>query len=116
MVLSSIPDTPETSLPLVVGSSVASVIVTLGIIAGLILSRLNRLRDYWHLRFRSYITPMQNMPEHIDDGEYAEIDDADLTGLGAGNIVNLLWMSRMITTCAGGRGSRWKVRMMTMKR
>ncbi|XP_046565300.1 hemicentin-1-like [Haliotis rubra] len=87
MILSSKPDTPETNLPLVAGSSVAAVIVTLGIIAGMILSRLNRLRDYWNLRFRSYVTPIQIMTENIDDGEYAEIDDADLLDLGAGNIV-----------------------------
>ncbi|XP_067676609.1 uncharacterized protein [Haliotis asinina] len=79
--------TPETSLPLVAGSSVSVVIVTLAIIAGVILSRLNQLRDYWNLRFRSYITPMQNMPENVDDREYAEIDDACIPERGEGNIV-----------------------------
>ncbi|XP_046565341.1 neural cell adhesion molecule 1-B-like [Haliotis rubra] len=80
-------DIPGRSLHLVVGCSVAAIAIVLAIIAGVILSRFNQIRDYWHLRFRSYMTPMQNMPEHIDDREYAEIDDADLSGRGAGNIV-----------------------------
>ncbi|XP_046558077.1 uncharacterized protein LOC124267196 isoform X2 [Haliotis rubra] len=120
---SKITDIPGRSLHLVVGCSVAAIVIVLAIIAAVILSRLNQIRDYWHLRFRSYITPMQNMPEHIDDGEYAEIDDADLSSRGAGSIVQPVVDvpddNNIPPACSAThrrKGSTWKVRMMIMKR
>ncbi|XP_071095748.1 uncharacterized protein [Haliotis cracherodii] len=70
----------ESSLPLVVGCSVGAVIITIVVTAGVILSRLKQFRDYWNLQLRrSYITPMQNVPENIEYREYAEIDDAGIS-------------------------------------
>ncbi|XP_048253936.1 uncharacterized protein LOC125381441 [Haliotis rufescens] len=70
----------EASLPLVVGCSVGAVIITIVVTAGVILSRLKQFRDYWNLQLRrSYITPMQNVPENIEYRGYAEIDDAGIS-------------------------------------
>ncbi|XP_046565342.1 uncharacterized protein LOC124274057 [Haliotis rubra] len=71
---------------IIVGCCALFIVLTVFIVAAIMPIRIKR-QDYWNLRSqRSYITPMQNMPENIDSQGYAEIDNADLLERGAGNL------------------------------
>ncbi|XP_046565297.1 uncharacterized protein LOC124274008 [Haliotis rubra] len=75
-----------TSNTVTVTSTQTSAATTTGILLSTA-TTANTDQNYWNLRSqRSYITPMQNMPENIDSQGYAEIDNADLLERGAGNL------------------------------